>query len=86
MGVVGFTTKLCWRCGLLFSAYTAPFIGFFYIFVIIAVLASPDVYFDYLTEHKDVLYLTDAEIATLRSLIPLFCIILACLAAVEITR
>ena len=49
-------------------------------------MASPDVYFDYLTKHKDVMYLTDAEIATLRNLIPMFCIILGCLAAVEIAR
>ena len=49
-------------------------------------MASPDVYFDYLTDHKDVMYLTDAEIATLRNLIPMFCIILGCLAAVEIAR
>jgi len=49
-------------------------------------MASPDVYFDYLTEHKDVLYLTESEIATLRNLIPMFCIILGCLAAVEIAR
>lgn len=86
MGLIGFYTKVCKRCGLVLSAYTAPFIAFFYFFVIIALLASPDVYFNYLTEHKDVLYLNDAEIASIRSLLPLFYIILASLAGIEIAR
>lgn len=37
-------------------------------------------------EHKDVMYLTESEITTLRNLIPMFCIILGCFAAVEIAR
>ena len=85
-GIIGFATKVCHRVGLVISAYLAPFIALWYLFIIIALLASPDVYFDYLTENKDVMYLTDAKIATLRNLIPMFCIILGCLAAVEIAR
>lgn len=86
MGVIGFTTKVCKRFGLVFSAYMAPFIAFFYMFTIMALLSSSDVYFDYLTEHKDVLFLDEAEILTLENLLPLFYIILACLMAVEICR
>jgi hypothetical protein len=86
MGLIGFSTKLCNRCGLLLSAYTAPFIVCFYMFVIIALLASPDVYFDYLTDHMSVLYLSANQIQTLRNLLPLFYIIFASLAAVEIMR
>mmetsp|Transcript_14478 Transcript_14478/g.31402 ORF Transcript_14478/g.31402 Transcript_14478/m.31402 type:complete len:203 (-) Transcript_14478:151-759(-) len=86
MGVIGFTTKVCLRCGLALSAYTAPFIAFFYMFVIILLISSPETFFDYLTEHKDVLYLNDAEILLLENMLPLFYIIMASLAAVEICR
>ncbi|KAL9190354.1 hypothetical protein ACHAXT_007565 [Thalassiosira profunda] len=86
MGIVGFYSTKCNRCGLAVSAYVAPFIALFYIVVIIAVLSSPDTFFDYLTEHKDVLYLTDDIIQTLRNLLPFFYIVLACLAAIEIVR
>lgn len=86
VGAIGFYTSVCWRVGLLISAYIAPFIAFFYVFVIIALLSSPDTYFDYLAEHKDVLYLNDAEIATLRQILPFFYIVMACLTAVEVVR
>ncbi len=86
VGVIGFSTKLCKRCGLLLSAYTAPFIVCFYMFVIIALLASPDVYFDYLKENMSVMYLSASQIQTLRNLLPMFYIIIASLAGVEIMR
>lgn len=86
MGVIGFYSRVCLRVGLVMSAYTAPFIAFFYIFVIIAMLASPGTYFTYLTEHKDVLYLDDAELLILHQLLPFFYIVLASLAAIEICR
>ena len=86
MGAVGFYTKTCNRFGLLLSAYTAPLIALFYMFAIIALLSEPTVFFDYLTEHKDVLYLNAAEIASLLQILPVFYIILASLTAVEICR
>ena len=86
MGVVGFYTKVCNRFGLVLSAYTAPLVALFYVFVIIALLCSPNIYFDYLTEHKDVLYLDEAEIATLRQILPVFYIIMTSLTAVEVCR
>ncbi len=85
-GVIGFTTRLCKRCGLLLSAYTALLIVGFYAFVMIAVLAMPDVIFDYLTEHMSELYLNTAQIQTLRNLLPLFYIIMASLSVVEVMR
>lgn len=84
LGVIGFTTKLCNRCGLLLSAYTAPLIVFFYAFVMITVLAMPDVIFDYMTEHMSVLYLNAAQIQTLRNLLPLFYIIMASLSVLKL--
>lgn len=86
MGLIGFSTKLCKRCGLLLSAYTAPFIVCFYMFIIIALLASPDVYFNYLKENMSVMYLSASQIQTLRNLLPLFYIIIASLAVIEIMR
>ncbi|KAL7548500.1 hypothetical protein ACHAWF_011792 [Thalassiosira exigua] len=86
MGVIGFYTNKCDRVGLSISAYMGPLIAFFYIFAIIALLSSPDTYFDYLTEHKDVLYLNDAEILTLKQILPFFYIVLASLSAIEIFR
>eukprot|EP00581_Thalassiosira_minuscula_P007242 CAMPEP_0183711098 /NCGR_PEP_ID=MMETSP0737-20130205/6683_1 /TAXON_ID=385413 /ORGANISM="Thalassiosira miniscula, Strain CCMP1093" /LENGTH=314 /DNA_ID=CAMNT_0025939525 /DNA_START=74 /DNA_END=1018 /DNA_ORIENTATION=- len=86
MGAIGFYTTLCKRIGLLISAYMAPLIAFFYVFVIIAMLGSPDTYFNYLTEHKDVLYLNDAEIATLKQIMPFFYIVMASLAFIEVCR
>lgn len=86
MGGIGLKSKACSRVGLVISAYTAPFIAFFYIVVVIALLADPDTLFNYLTEHKDVLFLNDGEIATLKSILPFFYIALACLAAIEILR
>lgn len=86
MGVIGFTTHHCKRIGLAISGYTAPLIAFFYIFVIIALLTSSGMYFDYLTENKDVMYLNDAEILILKQILPFFYIAMASLAAIEITR
>ncbi|KAL7532997.1 hypothetical protein ACHAXR_004980 [Thalassiosira sp. AJA248-18] len=86
MGGIGLKSKACSRVGLVISAYTAPFIALFYIVVIIALLADPDTLFNYLTEHKDVLFLNDGEIATLKSILPFFYIALACLAAIETLR
>ncbi|KAL7534863.1 hypothetical protein ACHAXR_009493 [Thalassiosira sp. AJA248-18] len=86
IGGMGFATSKCWRVGLVVSAYSAPFIALFYMFVIITLLTSPDTFFDYLTEHKDVLYLNDAEIATIKQIMPFFYIVLASLAAIEICR
>ena len=87
IGLIGFYTKtVCGRCGLAISAYMAPFIAFFYMFVIIAMLASPDELFNYLDEHKDVLFLNDAQLATLKQLLPFFYVVLACLTLLEICR
>jgi len=86
LGGIGFISSKCKRCGLTLSAWTAPFIAFFYLFVIIAIIGDPDTYFNYLTEHQDVMYLNDAEILTMKNLAPLFCIILGSLAAVELCR
>ena len=86
VGVIGFMTKVCSRCGMALSAYMAPFIAIFYVVIILVLLTKPEDYFDYLEDNADKMYLSDAEIATLRSLVPLFCIILGCLAGVEIAR
>ena len=86
VGVIGFMTKVCSRCGMALSAYMAPFIAIFYVVIILVLLTKPEDYFDYLEDNADKMYLNDAEIATLRSLVPLFCIILGCLAGVEIAR
>eukprot|EP00584_Thalassiosira_punctigera_P001421 CAMPEP_0172530072 /NCGR_PEP_ID=MMETSP1067-20121228/3933_1 /TAXON_ID=265564 ORGANISM="Thalassiosira punctigera, Strain Tpunct2005C2" /NCGR_SAMPLE_ID=MMETSP1067 /ASSEMBLY_ACC=CAM_ASM_000444 /LENGTH=312 /DNA_ID=CAMNT_0013314215 /DNA_START=101 /DNA_END=1039 /DNA_ORIENTATION=+ len=86
MGAIGFYSKVCSRCGLVLSGYTAPFIAFFYIFIIITLLSSPDTFFNYLNEHKDVMYLNEAELLTLRQILPFFYIVLASLAAIEIIR
>merc|ERR1712127_765870 len=72
MGAIGFYTRMCWRFGLVLSAWTAPFIAFFYIFVITALAESGDLYFDYLTEHKDVMHLDDGEILILKQIQPFF--------------
>eukprot|EP00580_Thalassiosira_gravida_P011340 CAMPEP_0201631708 /NCGR_PEP_ID=MMETSP0493-20130528/5592_1 /ASSEMBLY_ACC=CAM_ASM_000838 /TAXON_ID=420259 /ORGANISM="Thalassiosira gravida, Strain GMp14c1" /LENGTH=299 /DNA_ID=CAMNT_0048103089 /DNA_START=99 /DNA_END=998 /DNA_ORIENTATION=+ len=86
MGAIGFYTKLCWRVGLLLSAYTAVLIAFFYTFIIIALLGAKDTYFNYLKENKSVLYLDDDEIAILQQILPFFYIALASLAAIETVR
>lgn len=86
VGAVGFFTRFCWRFGLILSAYTAPFIALFYIFVIVALALSGDIYFDYLNEHKDVMYLDDNEIAVIKEILPFFYIALASLAVIEGTR
>lgn len=86
VGVIGFMTKVCSRCGMALSAYMAPFIAIFYVVIILVLLTKPEDYFDYLEDNADKMYLNDAEIATLRGLVPLFCIILGCLAGVEIAR
>ena len=86
MGGIGFTTKVCKRCGLALSAYMALFIAFFYLVTIITFLAAPDTFFNYLTDNKDVLYLSSAEITTLEDLLPFFYIVLVALGAMEIAR
>lgn len=86
MGIMGFYTTKCKRVGLVISAYMAPLIAFFNVFALIAVLSEPDTFFDYLTTNKDVLYLNDAEIQTLKNILPFFYITLASLTAIEICR
>mmetsp|Transcript_26322 Transcript_26322/g.54953 ORF Transcript_26322/g.54953 Transcript_26322/m.54953 type:complete len:304 (+) Transcript_26322:157-1068(+) len=86
MGFVGFSFKACKRCGLAMSAWTAPFIGFFYLFVIIALAGDTDTYFNYLNDHKEEMYLDDEEIAMLRNLLPFFYIVMAVFTLIEICR
>jgi hypothetical protein len=86
MGAIGFFTSVCRRCGLTLSAWSAPFIAFFYILIIVALLGSPDVYFDYLTKNQSVLYLTDEMIQSIRTLMPVVYIVCTCLAVVETCR
>jgi hypothetical protein len=86
MGGIGFTAKVCKRCGLALSAYMALCIAFFYLVAIITFLADPDTVFNYLTDNKDVLYLSSAEIATLKDLLPFFYIVLVALGAMEMAR
>lgn len=86
MGAIGFYTKMCWRFGLILSAYTAPFITLFYVFIIIALLSSGDIYFSYLEEHMDVMYLDQNEIDTVKQILPFFYIALASLATIEVIR
>jgi hypothetical protein len=83
MGVIGFTTKRCNRRGLLVSAYTAPFIAWFYMFVITSTIFAQDVYLEYLMEHMSVMYLNDARIQTIKNLLPLLYVVLASLVVVE---
>jgi hypothetical protein len=83
MGVIGFTTKCCNRLGLLLSAYTAPFIIWFYAFVISSALVAQDVHLDYLTEHMSVMYLNADRIQLMVNLLPLIYIIMSSLALVE---
>lgn len=86
MGFVGFQYKVCKRVGLALSAYMAPFIAFFYLIIVIAVLAATDKFFNYLRLHKDVLYLSATQIKSSRDLLPLFYIVLLVLAVLEMSR
>ena len=82
-GVIGLTTKCCNRLGLLLSACTAPFIIWFYAFVISSALVAQDVHLDYLMEHMSVMYLNADRIQLMINLLPLIYIIMASLALVE---
>ena len=86
MGGIGFTTKVCKRIGIALSAYLAPCVAFFYLVVIIALLADHATFFNYLTEHKDVLYLSSSEITSLNDLLPFFYIVLIALGVMEMLR
>lgn len=86
MGVVGFYSSRCKRVGLAISAYMGAFIALFYIFVIIAMLTSSETYWTYLSDNKDVLHLTDAQILILKQILPFFFIVVASLTAIEICR
>ncbi|KAL3811956.1 hypothetical protein ACHAXA_011283 [Cyclostephanos tholiformis] len=86
MGGIGFTTNVCKRIGLVFSAYTAPCVAFFYLVAIIFLLADPDAFFNYLTEYKDVLFLSSALIATLKELSVFFYFVLLGLGTMEMMR
>lgn len=86
MGVFGFSYKLCKRCGLLWSMYTAPLITTYYFFLIIYFLADQSDVYAYLDEHKDSMYLNDESLAQLLKLMPLVYCILAGLAVAEMVR
>jgi len=86
VGTIGFCTSICRRWGLALSAGSAACIAFFYMFVIIALLADPDTCFNYLTANHSVLYLNDASIAMIRMWLPAIYIACACLAVVETCR
>jgi len=86
MGFVGFHYKVCKRVGLALSAYMAPFIAFFYLIIVVAVLAATDKFFNYLRLHKDVLFISATQIKSSRDLLPLFYIVLLVLAVLEMSR
>ena len=86
VGTIGFCTSICRRLGIALSAWSAACIAFFYMFVIIALLADPDTCFNYLTANQSVLYLNDASIAMIRMWLPAIYIACACLAVVETCR
>ena len=86
MGAFGFVFQACSRCSLVLSAFISILIALLYIITVIALLSDSESFFNYLEEHKDVMYLNEAEIETLKQLLPLFYVILLTLAAVELTR
>jgi len=86
MGAVSFCSPHHKRLGLLISAYSAPIIVIFYTVAMIAELGFSASIIGYLTKHMDVLYLNEAEIATLKQILPLFFVVLTSLTAIEICR
>lgn len=88
MGVVGFFSDRCRRIGLAISAYTAPLVACFYLLVLVLefVSSATDVFWEYLTDNQDVLYLHDGEIQVLQQMAPFFYIVLASLTGIEVCR
>ena len=71
------------RLGLLVGAYTALVVALFYVVAMVVELGSD---LDYVADHGDAMYLSDAEVAALKQVLPLLFVALAALTAIEIGR
>lgn len=84
--IVSYATKRCSRCGLLVSAYTAPYIAMLHLTMIIALLFDSSGFFQYLNDHKEVMYLGENVVENMKRLMPLVYTVLSILTLLESLR
>lgn len=86
MGVLGFMTGWCKRCGLAISAYGGPIIAIVEVVFTICIAATKDSFFNYLRDNREALLMSEQTIRNLEKIIPVLFIIALLCSAVEVIR
>lgn len=86
LGLMSFGSRRCTRCGLVVSAFVAPYIAFVYFTIFIALLADSSGLLLYLEDHKDVMYFGVNAVGNMERLLPLLYVLLVLFSIAEVSR
>ncbi len=85
-GIFSFVVESCYRCGLVISAYIAPYFAIVYITIVIALIVDSAGFLKYIDDHKDQMFLGQDAAANFKKMLPLFYIVLIVLGFLESLR
>ena len=85
-GIISYFASSCRRCGLVFSAYIAPYYAIVYVTIIIALIVDSGGFLKYLDDHKDQMLLAEDVSANVKRMLPVIYAVLAALGLLESIR
>lgn len=85
-GIFSFVVAACSRCGLVISAYIAPYYVIVYITIVIALTVDSNGFLKYLDDHKDQMFLGQDAAANVKRMLPLLYTVLIVLGLLESLR
>lgn len=85
-GIFSFVCRVCSRCGLVISAYIAPYYVIVYITIVIALIVDSNGFLTYLDDNKDQMFLGQDAAANFKRLLPLLYTVLIVLGLLESLR
>ncbi|KAL7494037.1 hypothetical protein ACHAWT_002952 [Skeletonema menzelii] len=85
-GIFSFVVESCYRCGLVVSAYIAPYFVIVYITIVIALIVDSNGFLKYIDDHKDQMFLGQDAAANFKRVLPLLYIALIVLGTLESLR
>lgn len=85
-GITSYFASSCRRCGLVFSAYIAPYYAIVYVTIIIALIVDSGGFLKYLDDHKEQMFLAEDVSANVKRMLPVVYAVLATLGLLESIR
>jgi hypothetical protein len=85
-GIFSFVVAACSRCGLVISAYIAPYYVIVYITIVIALIVDSKGFLKYLDDHKDQMFLGQDAATNFKRMLPLLYTVLIVLGLLESLR